>query len=64
MLVLKVSTSCLGFSLLRKAVPIVKPLEEEDKAWLLSNSSRDLPELESMWKEFQSNYPTGNILRP
>ena len=42
----------------------MKPLDEEDKSWLLSNSSRELAELEKMWKDFQSNYPTGIILRP
>ena len=53
-----------GFSVLRKAVPIVKPLNSEDKSWLMSHSSREEKELETMYRVFQSDYPTGAILRP
>ena len=50
--------------MLRKAVPNVRPLSPEDKTWLLTNSSREEKELDTMWRGFQADYPTGNILRP
>ena len=48
---------------MKKAVPVVRTLADEERDWLVQRSPRSMSNILEMHKRFHTDYPAGAILR-